>query len=169
MRGFDRLPSVCYSSVLPVSTENPFVAYLRSLRVGEKEYGYYDVKSLGGEKFSECFEDASSVGSFLLGRKYTESHWFFFCPSPCSCSEHLPYSIRVLLESAVRNCDGFQVTQKDIDHILDWTENQDKKVEIPFHPARVILQDFTYVSQLYSGCVFDGITAYRGRACDVTR
>ena len=48
--------SVCYRSVLPVSTENPFAAYLRSLRVGEKEYGYYDVKFLGGEKFSEWYK-----------------------------------------------------------------------------------------------------------------
>ena len=51
----------------------------------------------------------------------------------------------MLLESAVRNCDEFQVSQKDVGHILDWKENQDKTVEIPFHPARVILQDFTYV------------------------
>ena len=44
---------VDYRSVLPVSTENPFAAYVRSLRVEEKEYRYYDVRSLGGEKFSE--------------------------------------------------------------------------------------------------------------------
>lgn len=59
--------------------------------------------------------------------------------------KHLPYSIRVLLESAVRNCDGFQITSRDIDNILEWNENQHKKVEIPFRPARVILQDFTGV------------------------
>jgi len=63
-------------------------------------------------------------------------------PTP---TERLPYSIRVLLESAVRNWDGFQVSQEDVTHILNWDQNQDKAVEIPFHPARVILQDFTYV------------------------
>ncbi|XP_052084588.1 cytoplasmic aconitate hydratase-like isoform X1 [Mytilus californianus] len=57
----------------------------------------------------------------------------------------LPYSIRVLLESAIRNCDDFQVLQKDVEHILDWEKNQTKNVEIPFKPARVILQDFTGV------------------------
>lgn len=51
----------------------------------------------------------------------------------------------MLLESAVRNWDGFQVSQEDVTHILNWDQNQDKAVEIPFHPARVILQDFTYV------------------------
>jgi len=57
--------------------------------------------------------------------------------------EKLPYSIRVLLESAVRNCDEFNVTQKDVEKILDWQNTSQKDVEIPFKPARVILQDFT--------------------------
>ena len=57
--------------------------------------------------------------------------------------EKLPYSIRILLESAVRNCDEFNVTQGDVEKILDWVSNSQKDVEIPFKPARVILQDFT--------------------------
>jgi len=55
----------------------------------------------------------------------------------------LPYSIRVLLESAVRNCDEFHVLRKDVENILDWSRTRDASVEIPFKPARVILQDFT--------------------------
>lgn len=55
----------------------------------------------------------------------------------------LPFSIRVLLESCVRNCDGFQVHPEDVDNILNWEQNQQNNVEIPFKPARVILQDFT--------------------------
>jgi aconitate hydratase len=57
----------------------------------------------------------------------------------------LPYSIRVLLESAVRNCDDFSVKEADIEKILDWVKNSEQDVEIPFRPARVILQDFTGV------------------------
>ena len=57
--------------------------------------------------------------------------------------ERLPYSVRVLLESAVRNCDEFSVKQSDVERILDWTNTSQKDVEIPFKPARVILQDFT--------------------------
>ena len=57
----------------------------------------------------------------------------------------LPYSIRVLLESAVRNCDEFAVTKKDVETILAWELNAVNSVEIPFKPARVILQDFTGV------------------------
>nr|CAB41634.1 iron regulatory protein 1-like protein [Pacifastacus leniusculus] len=61
--------------------------------------------------------------------------------------ERLPFSIRVLLESAVRNCDNFQVKKEDVNNILDWENNQNdaKGVEVPFRPARVILQDFTGV------------------------
>ena len=57
--------------------------------------------------------------------------------------DKLPFSIRVLLEAAVRNCDNFQVREKDVENILNWQDNQSKDVEIPFKPARVILQDFT--------------------------
>jgi len=59
--------------------------------------------------------------------------------------DKLPYSIRVLLESAIRNCDNFSVTEADVERILNWGVNQDKSVEIPFKPARVLLQDFTGV------------------------
>ncbi|XP_077996557.1 cytoplasmic aconitate hydratase-like [Glandiceps talaboti] len=59
--------------------------------------------------------------------------------------DHLPYSIRVLLESAVRNCDNFHVKEQDVENIINWKDNQEKDVEIPFKPARVILQDFTGV------------------------
>jgi aconitate hydratase len=59
--------------------------------------------------------------------------------------ESLPYSIRVLLESAVRNCDDFSVKETDVEKILNWVENSQNDVEIPFRPARVILQDFTGV------------------------
>lgn len=69
------------------------------------------------------------------------------CPLSKICCllilDKLPYSIRVVLESAVRNCDEFQVQKKDVENILNWEKNQSQSVEIPFKPARVILQDFT--------------------------
>nr|BAJ85661.1 predicted protein [Hordeum vulgare subsp. vulgare] len=59
--------------------------------------------------------------------------------------DKLPYSIRILLESAIRNCDGFQVTKNDVEKIVDWENTSPKLAEIPFKPARVLLQDFTGV------------------------
>jgi aconitate hydratase len=52
----------------------------------------------------------------------------------------LPFSIRILLESAVRNCDNFQVEESDVNSIIDWETNQGNGVEVRFRPARVILQ-----------------------------
>ena len=51
----------------------------------------------------------------------------------------------MLLESAVRNCDNFQVKSEDVERILDWKANRGKNVEVAFKPARVLLQDFTGV------------------------
>ncbi|EUD67718.1 aconitate hydratase 1 [Plasmodium inui San Antonio 1] len=57
----------------------------------------------------------------------------------------LPYSIRILLESAVRNCDNLKVTEDNVETILSWKDNCRKKKEVPFMPARVLLQDLTGV------------------------
>lgn len=56
--------------------------------------------------------------------------------------DQMPYSIRVLLESAVRNCDNFSIKEQDVKNILSWKINQNVEggIEIPFKPARVILQ-----------------------------
>ncbi|MCC7474934.1 MAG: aconitate hydratase AcnA [Pirellulales bacterium] len=62
----------------------------------------------------------------------------------------LPYSIRVLLESLLRNCDGYEVTQDDVKALAGWKAVAPAQVEIPFKPARVVLQDFTGVP-----CVVD--------------
>ncbi len=59
--------------------------------------------------------------------------------------KHLPYSIRVLLESVLRQCDGHVITQEHIDYLAAWNGNKQTEGEVPFKPARVILQDFTGV------------------------
>ncbi|TRY70840.1 hypothetical protein TCAL_01219 [Tigriopus californicus] len=75
------------------------------------------------------------------------SSQYFDLPALGPAYHQLPFSIRVLLESAVRNCDNFQVLETDVSKILQWAENQSVPtgVEVPFRPARVILQDFTGV------------------------
>uniref|UniRef100_A0A8C6XW93 Iron-responsive element-binding protein 2 n=1 Tax=Naja naja TaxID=35670 RepID=A0A8C6XW93_NAJNA len=60
----------------------------------------------------------------------------------CPFADLLPYTIRVMLETAVRNWDGFLVKEGDVMNILDWQAKQNN-VEVPFCPARVLLQDFT--------------------------
>ena len=57
----------------------------------------------------------------------------------------LPYSIRVLLESVLRNCDGRQITEQDVRRLAGWQPVRQTAIEVPFKPARVVLQDFTGV------------------------
>ncbi len=57
----------------------------------------------------------------------------------------LPYSIRVLLESVLRNCDGNVVTEQNVRDLAGWQPNAGKEIVVPFKPARVLLQDFTGV------------------------
>ncbi len=57
----------------------------------------------------------------------------------------LPFSIRVLLEAALRQADDFEITKESIETIARWSPETAGTVEIPFKPARVVLQDFTGV------------------------
>ena len=57
----------------------------------------------------------------------------------------LPFSIKILLEQALRNLDNFQVNEADILALANWQPKQKSDKEIPFKPARVILQDLTGV------------------------
>jgi aconitate hydratase len=57
----------------------------------------------------------------------------------------LPFAIRVLLENMIRNADGFLVTEEDIRTLAGWNPSKLPLKEIPFIPARVVLQDFTGV------------------------
>jgi len=57
----------------------------------------------------------------------------------------LPFSIKVLLEAALRNLDGFAITADHVRQLANWPTEHTRDREIPFMPARVILQDFTGV------------------------
>jgi aconitate hydratase len=57
----------------------------------------------------------------------------------------LPFSIKVLLESAVRNLDGRAITKNHVSQLSQWAEGAGANKEIPFIPARIVLQDFTGV------------------------
>ena len=64
--------------------------------------------------------------------------------------DRLPYSIKVLLEAMLRNVDGFVVSADDVTGLAAWNAKSPAKVELPFMPGRVVLQDFTGVP-----CVVD--------------
>ena len=57
----------------------------------------------------------------------------------------LPVSIRIVLESVLRNCDGKKVRRKDVETLANWNAKSPANAEIPFVVARIVLQDFTGV------------------------
>jgi aconitate hydratase len=60
----------------------------------------------------------------------------------------LPVSLRIVLESVLRNCDGKKVTAEHVEQVANWQPNSERTAEIPFTVARVVLQDFTGVPLL---------------------
>ncbi|MFC4873335.1 aconitate hydratase AcnA [Negadavirga shengliensis] len=58
--------------------------------------------------------------------------------------DKLPFSIRILLENALRNFDDFAITEDNVETLLNWKPEPSEK-DIPFKPARVLMQDFTGV------------------------
>ena len=57
----------------------------------------------------------------------------------------LPFSVKVLLEALLRQVDGFAVTEEDVRRLANWDAAGPAQVELPFKPARVVMQDFTGV------------------------
>ncbi len=76
-------------------------------------------------------------------------HTYYSLPALAEASKSsiytLPVSIRILLESLLRNYDGHQITEQDVINLANWDAQSPKTAEIPFKPARVVAQDFTGV------------------------
>ena len=75
----------------------------------------------------------------------------------------LPHSIRVVLESVLRNCDGKKVTEEHVRQLAAWHPRAARTEEIPFIVARVVLQDFTGVPLLVDLAAMRGVAARMGR------
>ncbi len=60
----------------------------------------------------------------------------------------LPVSIRLVLESVLRNCDGKRITEQNLRALANWKPNSERTEEVPFVVARIVLQDFTGVPLL---------------------
>lgn len=75
----------------------------------------------------------------------------------------LPFTIRVLLETAIRNCDGLLVTTQDVERLLDWQRSSKENLEFAYKPARVLLQDFTGVPAVVDlAAMRDAVSALGG-------
>jgi aconitate hydratase len=75
----------------------------------------------------------------------------------------LPVSIRIVLESVLRNCDGKKVTKEHVQQLAQWAATAERTDEIPFVVARVVLQDFTGVPLLADLAAMRNVAARLGR------
>ncbi|MBK9114496.1 MAG: aconitate hydratase [Betaproteobacteria bacterium] len=75
----------------------------------------------------------------------------------------LPVSIRIVLESVLRNCDGRKVTEQHVKELANWKANAPRVDEIPFVVARVVLQDFTGVPLLADLAAMRNVAADLGK------
>jgi aconitate hydratase len=75
----------------------------------------------------------------------------------------LPVSIRIVLESVLRNCDGKRVREEDVRTLANWNAKSPAPVEIPFVVARVVLQDFTGVPLLVDLAAMRSTVSRMGR------
>ncbi len=77
--------------------------------------------------------------------------------------DRLPVSIRIVLESVLRNCDGKKVTEAHVRQLANWKPNAARTDEIPFVVARVVLQDFTGVPLLADLAAMRGVASKMGK------
>ncbi|MGF1655894.1 MAG: aconitate hydratase AcnA [Verrucomicrobiales bacterium] len=94
--------------------------------------------------FSDCIR-TFDLGSGVSGR-------YFSLPALADAGfpqiKKLPVSLRVVLESVARHCDGTRILREDVEALAAWQPQEDRKSEIPFVLARIVLQDFTGVPLL---------------------
>lgn len=79
--------------------------------------------------------------------------------------EKMPFSIRILLENVLRNFDDFAITRENIETLLNWKPEPSDK-DIPFKPARVLMQDFTGVPAVVDIASLRAEVARRGKNPD---
>lgn len=92
----------------------------------------------------------NTVRTFITGTG--ESGQFYSLPALAEQGfpsiKRMPVSLRIVLESVMRHCDGLKVTKSDVCNLASWTAQQQGDYEIPFVVSRIVLQDFTGVPLL---------------------
>src|SRR5689334_24862955 len=81
----------------------------------------------------------------------------------------LPVSLRILLESVLRNLDGRRIRDEDVLALAGWTPHGPRVAEVPFFVGRVLLQDFTGVPLLVDLAAMRSAVARRGREVAVVQ
>ncbi|RZJ09328.1 MAG: aconitate hydratase AcnA [Rubrivivax sp.] len=107
-----------------------------------------------------------AVHAFASTRVRFKSGHFFSLPELAKTHPNvarMPVSMRIVLESVLRNCDGKKVTAEHVEQLARWQPNADRVDEIPFVVARVVLQDFTGVPLLADLAAMRNVAASLGK------
>ncbi|WP_318502622.1 aconitate hydratase AcnA [Bacillus sp. T3] len=92
---------------------------------------------------NDVFQSRTSFD--LNGKKYNYYRLSALEEAGLGNISRLPYSIKVLLESVLRQYDGRVITKEHVENLAKWGTSEVKDIDVPFKPSRVILQDFTGV------------------------
>ena len=114
---------------------------LRFYFLGSNSFPYMSLKEVKGKMAKDFFNVLSDL---KVGDK-TYRYYNIQNLEQLGPVSKLPYSIRVLLEAAVRQFDGVAITEEHVNKLANWTVERDPNQEVPFKPARIVLQDFTGV------------------------
>jgi len=114
---------------------------LRFYFLGSNSFPYMSLKEVKGKMAKDFFNVLSDL---KVGDK-TYRYYNIQNLKQLGPVSKLPYSIRVLLEAAVRQFDGVAITEEHVNKLANWTVERDPNQEVPFKPARIVLQDFTGV------------------------
>ncbi|TFZ04108.1 aconitate hydratase [Ramlibacter humi] len=106
---------------------------------------------------------ANTLKSFRFGRKTGSFYSLPVLAEQFPNVRRMPVSMRVVLESVLRNCDGLKVTAEHVREVANWQANAPRTEEIPFVVARVVLQDFTGVPLLADLAAMRSAAARLGR------
>src|SRR4030088_552443 len=78
-------------------------------------------------------------------------------------TSRLPVSLRIVLESVLRNCDGKKITEDHVRHLANWKPNATRTDEIPFVLSRILLQDLTGIPSLADLAAMRSVAARLGK------
>lgn len=93
--------------------------------------------------------DNDTIGALRLFESNGSAGWFYSLPAlekkGWGSISRLPVSLRIVLESVLRHCDGERITEQEVKTLANWNPSKPASVEIPFVVSRIVLQDFTGV------------------------
>ncbi len=109
----------------------------------------------------------SFVNPFKTLKSFRKDHFYYSLPAleeqKIGPIGRLPVSIRIMLESLLRNCDGKRVREEDVKRLANWNPKKPDPGDVPFVVARVILQDFTGVPLLVDLAAMRDAVAAKGK------